>query len=111
MADMLISHQIHDDVLQILQSVHDPYPFNNLLFAFKSRADETVADFTCLQVKMLEDRRRRSQVVVVQLDNRQTEESHSFPTVVETGLHGIMVIDPLLNAILYIEGHHASATD
>ena len=60
---------------------------------------------------MLEYRWGRSQIVVVQLGNRQTEESHSFPTVVETGQHGIMVIDPLLHAILYIEGHHASATD
>ena len=52
MTDMLVSHQIHDDVLQILQPVHCHY-MKKSLFA-KPLTNKSVADFTRHQVEMLE---------------------------------------------------------
>jgi hypothetical protein len=52
-------------------------------------------------------RRGRGEVIVIHLSNRKAEIGKFVVTAIETGQDGIMIVDPLLHILLYVEVHHA----
>ena len=78
-----------------------------IILGFEPFANESVTNIANHQVVMFEDGRRGREVEVIHLGNGQTEIDQLVVAAVETGQNGIVVVDPSLDIILYVEVHHA----
>ena len=77
-----------------------------IILGFEPLSDESVANITYHQVEVLEDGRRGGKVEVIHLCNGQAEIDQLVVTAVETGQDAVVVVDPSLDIILYVEVHH-----
>ena len=72
----------------------------------KPRSDESIADIANHQVEMFEDWRRGGEVEIIHLCYGQAEIDQLLVAAIETGQNGIIVVDPSLDIIFYVEVHH-----
>ena len=82
-----------------------------LFMILKPRSDKSVADIANHQVVVLEDGRCGREVEVIHLGNGQTEIDQLVIAAVETGKNGIMLVNPSLDIIHYVEVHHTGTTN
>ena len=78
-----------------------------LFMSFEPLSDKSVAEIANHEVEMLEDGRCGCEVEIIHLGYGQAEIDELVVTAVKTGQDGIVVVDPSLYIILYVEVHHA----